>query len=298
MEIRKTPFYYYYRLLRWKYFSDRSPVAASLKITGRCNLRCRHCPWDKNSPGDLPVSAWKRIIDGLYAKGVAVAVIEGGEPTLYPGVADVIDYIGSKGMYSILITNATTGLSGLSPDAFWISIDGMREFNDKIRGFGTFDKVVLALTKNCGKKIATLTTLSRDNVSDIEPLCGFLSPLVDTIMFNFAYPYGDSRRECLDEMERRETAEVIMRLKRIYPKIVNSGSYLKSVGRKKAVHPWLLTTVKWDGTAIQGCMVRHIESENCSRCDMGCCTELSNAYMLKRDSVRFWNKSFGFCRII
>lgn len=298
MEIRKTPFYYYYRLLKWNGFSDRSPIGASLKITARCNLRCRHCPWDKNPATDLSPDAWKQIIDKLYARGVAVTVIEGGEPTLYPGVSELIDYVKAKGMYSILITNATTSISGLSPHVFWVSLDGMKEKNDKIRGFGTFDKAVTTIAQNRDKKIVTLTSLSRNNVSDIEPLCSVLSPLVHGIMFNFTYPYAVIAEECLDARERREAAAKILSLKSIYPKILNSNSYLKSVGRKKTVTPWLLTTVMGDGTEIQGCMVRHIEKENCLNCDMGCCVELSNTYMMKRDSVMFWNRSFGLTRFI
>jgi len=298
MTFRKNSFYYYYRLIKWKLLGDRSPIGASIKITQRCNLKCLHCAWEKNSGEDRSLREWKVTVDDLYKQGVSVVAVEGGEPTLHLGAVDIVEHIRRKGMYCIFITNGTMDISRIRPDVFWVSIEGMEEANDRIRGKGTFKRVVRTIKEHRDRKILSLTSLSRSNADDIESFCEFFSPLLSGIMFNFVYPYRDIKDEALGREERISAAERLVELKERYPKLLNSVSYLKTVGREKEVHPWLLTTVTSEGRQIRGCMVRLIEEEDCALCDMGCCTELSNAYLLKHDSIHFWSLNFGLPRLI
>jgi MoaA/NifB/PqqE/SkfB family radical SAM enzyme len=254
--------------------------------------------WEKQGGRELSFVEWKQIINRLYDKGITVAAVEGGEPTLYPYASEIVDYIRRKGIYCIFITNGTRDISTICPDVFWISIDGMQLCHDQIRGNGVFKKVVDTIEKNGHRRIISLTSLSKSNVQDIEPLCDFFSPRLTGLMFNFTYPYQGIDEESLTSKERKSAALTLLTLKKKYPRIINSDSYLKEVGESKSMHPWLLTTVTSDGKEIQGCMVRHLEAENCSLCDMGCCSELSKIYELKRDAIRFWNSNFGLPRLI
>lgn len=297
MRIRKNRFYYYYRLLKWRMLRDRSPISASLKITQRCNLRCIHCAWEKKYEDERSLAEWKSTIDNLYLQGVSVIAVEGGEPTLHAQASEIVSYVRRKGIYCIFITNGTRDISQIYPDVFWISIDGLEHSHDSIRGAGTFRKTIQTVTENRGRKIIALTSLSKSNMHDTEPLCEFLSPLLSGIIFNFTYPYVNIKERVLDSREKHALAKQLVNLKKTYRKLLNSDSYLQSVGREKTVHPWLLTTVASDGESIQGCMVRHIEPHNCSVCDMGCCAELSNAYALRSDSIHFWSRAFGLPRL-
>ena len=298
MLLRKNRFYYYYRLINWKFLGGRSPIGASLKITQRCNLRCLHCAWEKKRSDDRSFREWKVTIDDLYRQGVSVVAVEGGEPTLHPEATEIVEYVKRKGMYCIFITNGTRDISQIHPDVFWVSIDGMEEAHDRIRGSGTFTQVVQTIMRHRDRKILSLTTLSRSNINDIEPFCEFFSPILTGIMFNFVYPYRDIKEVALGNEERIATARRLIALKKRYPKLLNSVSYLHTVGREKKVYPWLLTTVTSDGRQIQGCMVKHVEEEDCSLCDMGCCSELSNAYLLRHDSIHFWSLNFGLPRLV
>lgn len=298
MTLRKNRFYYYYRLVKWRILGDRSPIGASLKITQRCNLRCSHCRWEKKDGDELTAADWKRVIDSLYDDGVTVITVEGGEPTLHPDLHDIIEYIRDRGLYCIVITNGTRDISRLNPDVFWVSIDGMEDAHDSIRGSGAFRKMVGNLLNNNDRKILSLTSLSKSNLHDMEAICSYFSPLISGIMFNFTYPYKGIEEEALDREGRMKAAESLIELKGRYPRLINSYSYLRSVGNEKVLHPWLLTTVTSDGSHLQGCMVRHIEKEDCSKCDMGCCSELSMVYTLRRDSVRFWHENFGLPRLV
>jgi len=286
-------------MFRWKFLKDRSPIATAIKITQRCNLRCKHCTWQNKVIKDLSFIEWKKIIDDLHNQGVTIVVIEGGEPTLHKDVINIVEYIKSKNMYSIFITNGTQDLSNLNPDVFWISLDGMKKSHNELRGEGIFEKVISALEKNHGKKFISLTTLSKTNVKDIEHMCKYFSQnnLLYGLGFHFAYPYNDIKESALGTEERRKTAEKLIELKKKYPKLMNSVSYLRTVGKDKKCYPWLLVVVTADGKHQHGGMVKHIEKEDCSKCDMGCYGELSRFYEFKKDTAKFWSDNFGFLKL-
>ncbi len=296
---KKNRLYYYYRMFKWKILGDRTPIAAAIKITQRCNLKCKHCTWQNKITKDLSFAEWKNIIDDLYKQGVRVIVIEGGEPTLHRDASQIVEYIKSKDIYIIYITNGTQDISTINPDVFWISIDGMRDTHNHLRGPNVFEKMIETLKKNQNKKIISLTTLSKTNAKDVEPLCEYFSQsnLLYGLMFHFSYPYNDIKDPTLNAVERREIAQNMIQLKKKYPKLMNSESYLKTVGGEKKCYPWLLVVVTADGKQQQGCMVRHIEKEDCSKCDMGCYGELSRFYEFKRDTNKFWSKNFGLPRL-
>lgn len=235
----------------------------------------------------------------MYRQSVSILVVEGGEPTLHRGASRIVDYAKSKGMYCILITNGTQDISKLNPDVFWISIDGMKKSNDTVRGEGVFDKITETLKRHPEKKFASLTTLSKTNVDDIEQMCKYFSnsELLDGMMFHFEYPYRDIQDVALSKNERNRAAEKMIKLKEKYPKLLNSVSYLKTVGKDKKCYPWLLVVVTADGKQQHGCMVKQIEPEDCSKCDMGCYGELSRAYEFKKDALEFWSNSIGFTKL-
>ncbi len=249
---------------------------------------------------DLSLNSWKNIIDELIASGVTVIAIEGGEPTLYDNLHDIVEYIKDRGVYCIIITNGTRDINGLLPDVFWVSIDAMAQTHDSIRGRGTFAKVVNTLAANTDKKLITLTSISKENERDIEALCNFLHDKVYGLMFNFIYPYSNIKHNTLNNEERQEVGKRLLLLKKKYPqKVLNSYSFLKGIGSDKGhLYPWLLTTVTSDGKKIQGCLVRHVETEDCSLCDMGCCIELSNLYKLNDGAIAFWAKNIGLPKLI
>jgi hypothetical protein len=117
-------------------------------------------------------------------------------------------------------------------------------------------------------------------------------------MFNFEYQYGDVEAVALETEERRTVAQKLIELKEKYPKVISSMSYLRSVGKSKNCYPWLLVSVTADGKLRDDCMVRHIEKDDCSKCDMCCYGELSRMYEMKRDTALFWSKNFGLPKLM
>src|ERR1041385_7570248 len=72
-----------------------------LEITGRCQLACRHCYAEsgpRGTHGSMATSDWMRVIDEAGDLGALTAVFIGGEPTLYPGLPELIGHALGEGM--------------------------------------------------------------------------------------------------------------------------------------------------------------------------------------------------------
>ncbi|MEA2618560.1 MAG: hypothetical protein QOE72_4343 [Chloroflexota bacterium] len=64
-----------------------------LEITGRCQLRCRHC-YSESGPdrghGSMRTGDWRRVLDEAADLGVSDVQFIGGEPTLHPDLPELI----------------------------------------------------------------------------------------------------------------------------------------------------------------------------------------------------------------
>ncbi|GBU26945.1 hypothetical protein R84B8_00461 [Treponema sp. R8-4-B8] len=104
----------------------------NLHLLENCNYRCKHCFAHFDSTGRLSVHDWKNIIDNITKRTtVSRFNLAGGEPLLYKGIDEVIEYINAKNIQVSLITNGhllseelirkfkgKVSMIGLSIDAF------------------------------------------------------------------------------------------------------------------------------------------------------------------------------------
>jgi MoaA/NifB/PqqE/SkfB family radical SAM enzyme len=66
-----------------------------LELTGRCQLECTHCYAGSSAAGthgSMTIDDWKRVIDQAAKSGIREVQFIGGEPTLHPGLAELIDH--------------------------------------------------------------------------------------------------------------------------------------------------------------------------------------------------------------
>jgi len=79
-----------------------------LEITGRCQLACVHCYAD-SSPlgghGAMSAADWERVLAQAAAHGVAEVQLIGGEPTLHPDFARLVDRALELGLGVEVYTN-------------------------------------------------------------------------------------------------------------------------------------------------------------------------------------------------
>lgn len=138
------------RLAASRWGGARPPlVAASLYLTFRCNLRCVYCSSPYRTVDELATADWRRILDEVAALGGLRVTILGGEPLLRRDVGALVDHAKALGLAVTLTTNGTLvprrigELGGL--DTLVVSVDGVGEANDALRGEGVFEQADAAI---------------------------------------------------------------------------------------------------------------------------------------------------------
>jgi hypothetical protein len=126
---------------RYKRISRLNIRSSIYDVTNQCNLRCRGCFFfssdeHKAAPEEEDIHKWEAFVDGEKARGVNLAILIGGEPTLHlDRVAAFYDRLPSY--------CATNGLIKVPRDRFpdmmvGISLWGDEEDEKVLRGRNTF----------------------------------------------------------------------------------------------------------------------------------------------------------------
>lgn len=174
-----------------------------------CNLRCRGCyAASDGMPSKLPWSTLDRIItEAKQLWGIFLVVLTGGEPLAYRSEGkDIIDLMEKhQDLLFLVFTNGTLldktaveRMAKLNNMTTALSVEGMRETTDSIRGEGIFDQVVEALGRmhEAGVTVGISATATRFNCEEIlsdEFLDFFFRDLGAFYGFIFQYmPIGRS----------------------------------------------------------------------------------------------------------
>ena len=140
-----------------------APVNLTWEITHRCNLQCVHCLSGSRheAPGELSFDECRGIVDQLAALKVFEINFGGGEPLLKDFFLPLLRYIHEKGIVTCISTNGTV-LTDEAVALFrgnplvnvQVSLDGATpEVNDRIRGEGTFPRIIRGIERLAGKDI-------------------------------------------------------------------------------------------------------------------------------------------------
>jgi len=118
-------------------------------LTNRCNQACRHCLF-ASSPGDRAELEAPRVQDiaaQAAALGCRVFALTGGEPLVYPQFPEIVDYLlHFDQSHVVVLTNGIRLQDFAAPLARWprerfhlqVSLDGLEENHDRLRGPGAF----------------------------------------------------------------------------------------------------------------------------------------------------------------
>ena len=164
------------------------PQFISFTVTNSCNLRCRMCgQWSEegyilNRTVDvwerMKLEDWKRLVDEVAHHRIRFILVRGGEPFLFKGIMELLQYINGKGIFHSVDTNGTLlervadGLSTIDKLHITFSVDGPEEVHDAVRNVkGSFEKIrknialLNEMEKKHGNKISKSIcfTISRDN---------------------------------------------------------------------------------------------------------------------------------------
>ncbi|WP_195839060.1 radical SAM/SPASM domain-containing protein [Anaerosalibacter bizertensis] len=179
-----------------------APVKAYLTITDFCNLKCDHCFGDFGKGNEMNMKNIREILKQLNDLGVPQISITGGEPLCHPRIYDIVELIIQEGFTIQMTTNGLlindefiNTFSKYSDQCFRISVslDGIKEAHDKVRGEGNFSKVmdrIKFLQKN-HFKFGINTVISNYNIDTIdEYLDMLLENEITDVSFSLIMPTG------------------------------------------------------------------------------------------------------------
>lgn len=233
---------------RARFLGRRAPLQTVLFITDKCNLRCKHCSV-YGSAGNKQRSFDDIVADMKYSYelGSRFIDLEGGEPTLwkqpyttsdnttqYYTINDIIDTALKIGFFSVTVTtNAQQDFSWIRPQSIWVSMDGVGEYHDCVRGEGTFARLEENVRKSGFKHICVNMVVNALNYESLDAAMEYAktNPSIEQISINFHTPYPETEYLMLPLEKKAELIDkVIAYKKKGYP-IMNSISGLKLMKR-------------------------------------------------------------------
>lgn len=161
--------------------SERPPVVRSavpslryleLQITDRCNLRCKHCYIGDGAFSELSAERINSVLREFEAMQGLRVMITGGEPLMHSNFGEINEMLPDFLVRKVLFSNGlllnTHILKSLRVDEIQVSIDGLEEAHEALRGSGTFGKTVHAVRQaiDCGFAVSVSTMVHKKNLGD------------------------------------------------------------------------------------------------------------------------------------
>lgn len=180
------------------------PHSVRLTLTNRCNLHCSFCLNDSTNEQaneELRTEEWLAFIERLKELRVFNISLSGGEIFIRKDLLVLLTRLRENRMHRItLLTNGTliTGeiaaqLNQLKIKNISISLDGLEESHDQIRGLGAFRKTVAGIRHLIagGIKPQISFTPTRSNYKDLGPLIDLIDALgLSALHVNTLTPEG------------------------------------------------------------------------------------------------------------
>ncbi|MCP5003434.1 MAG: 12,18-didecarboxysiroheme deacetylase [Planctomycetes bacterium] len=205
-----------------QFSKDKKPVVV-WNVGQRCNLKCVHCysqSKDIEYPDELSTKEAKAMLDGLAEYGAPVILFSGGEPLMRDDLMELITYARDKGLRAVISTNGTLiteekaeELKKFGLSYVGISLDGLKETNDKFRGIeGAFDDALQGI-RNClkmGIKVGLRFTINKRNAQDIPGIFELIeNENIPRVCFYHLVYSGRGSRLVEEDLSHEETRSVV-----------------------------------------------------------------------------------------
>lgn len=204
-------------------------IILQLHITGRCNLRCRHCYIEQYAQ---EMSFWQiknvlRQFDILlrqlekqaHQTVIGHLHLTGGEPFLHQDITKILRLLKKKPYYVAIMSNGTLlndrflkALKRLRLKSFQVSLDGNEESHDAIRGAGNYKQVLAAmeLLRNWEIPVRVSFTANKNNYklfSDVVAVCREMG--VKSVWSDRYVPIGPSEIETLEAADMPQYVQIL-----------------------------------------------------------------------------------------
>ena len=164
------------------------------ELTLACNERCFHCGSSCTKAGsdELSKDEWLRIIDEVkqdFDISRMQLCITGGEPLLNPDFFEILAYAHEQGFRWGMTSNATLitpelaqRLADVGMGTISVSIDGLRETHDKLRGLpGGYDRAMAGIQNlidlGTFHAIQVTTVVNHANIGQLDELFAIMDGL-------------------------------------------------------------------------------------------------------------------------
>lgn len=194
--IRRDPSIFKANDVTSKRYLSSSSFTLQWHITQACDLHCKHC-YDRTSRKAVEYDQALIILDDFRAfcrqhHVFGQVTFTGGNPLLYPRFNELYRAASERGFQLAILGNPAPRetleeLQAIQPLEFYqVSLEGLEEHNDHIRGAGHFGRIIdfLAILKELGIYSMVMLTLTRANQEQVLALAEVLRDKVDLFNFN------------------------------------------------------------------------------------------------------------------
>jgi MoaA/NifB/PqqE/SkfB family radical SAM enzyme len=230
-----------------------------------------------------------------YELGSRFIDLEGGEPTLWKQdgrtINDLIDAALEIGFFSITVTtNAQQDFSWIHPQSIWVSMDGIGEYHDRIRGEGTFARLEKYISTSGFKHICVNMVVNALNYESLDAAMEYAknSPYIEQISINFHTPYPGTEYLKLPKEKEIELIDKVLDYKRRGYPIMNSRSGLKlmkrnMLGKVKLGNECFVTNFIYTDGSRGLCL--GYGTEQCRACGFCMAGEMASVFSFKPDTI-------------
>lgn len=285
-------FYLLWWFIKVRFLKKKIPLQTVLFISNKCNLACKHCSIFKMH--NTYIKSYKQIkkeLEYSYSIGSRFVDFEGGEPTLWDdkdkNLNSLISLAKTIGFFSTTITtNAQIPFSNLKADFIWISLDGIGNYHDAIRGKGSFERLLKNIESINHNKIGANMVINSKNYNSVEETIDFVKnhSHIQSISLNFHTPSKSTKHLFLDWNKRSEIIDLILyKKKKGYP-IMNSISGLKLMKDNNFEKQcWITNFIMPNGERLTKCQWGHESA--CKQCGLSMAGEMNSIFNLKFDTI-------------
>jgi 12,18-didecarboxysiroheme deacetylase len=208
-----------------QFSTDKKPVVV-WNCTRRCNLKCVHCysqSENKAYEGELTTDEGLAMLEDLAQFGVPVTLFSGGEPLVRQDLFTLIERTVKLGMRAVISTNGTLiteekaeRLKAFNLSYVGVSLDGLKDVNDRFRGVsGVFEKA-LAGIRNCRKtgiKVGLRFTITNRNASEVDGIFDLIrQENIPRVCFYHLVYAGRGSKLMSEDLDHEATRRVVDRI--------------------------------------------------------------------------------------